>query len=595
MIYNLFVLGAFLAVVYIWATKGFFNAFLHMVCTVAAGAIAFGVWEAVSFAILGIAPTKGFLSVLEGLAWPAGLVLPFALSLLVLRIVSDLAVPSNIKNTAAVNYVGGGLCGVVSGIVTIGILVIAQSFARLPPSQNGYQPVDVTQSRAVGGGSLVRAASLWVPVDTLAAGLYGQLSRSTFRTATPLAEYYPKLELAGWALRGSSDLGRGRNALRPGDYSIVGGWTVGPANGAPVKDLLALPDGTSQGYVTLDDQPVATGRLYGYAVSFGPGAKESNGQVVLSNGSARLLIERTDQPSITDAVHPAAIISQARAENAELYGRWAFDGQGVFIASVGGASTTAMGFEFVVPQGYQPRALVIRNLRQDVAAVKLTDFPTASARTASVQSGRILGTSAKIENVDKSDAVQVRGGSEPSGGASTDSGLEVSNRFGFAFQSTQAGGLELGEGNQVVRGTGRFSSATLQQRGVTIDKNLRVDAFATTSDTRIAQLDVGVESKASLLGKVARSVDQVLPPQLIDTNGAVYQAVGYVYSDREFTEIRYDPGDPIRGLSQLPSLSSSRDDQKLKLIFVVSIGAEIDTYAVGSRAVLDFEPAVPVR
>ena len=54
---------------YSWLTRGFFSSFLHLVCTIIAGAIAFAAWEPVSYWILESAPTGGFMSFTAGIAW----------------------------------------------------------------------------------------------------------------------------------------------------------------------------------------------------------------------------------------------------------------------------------------------------------------------------------------------------------------------------------------------------------------------------------------------------------------------------------------------------------------------------------------------
>jgi TRAP-type C4-dicarboxylate transport system permease small subunit len=100
---------------YVWVTRGFFSALIHLVCTLLAGGVAFGVWEPVSRMLMDAAPTSGFLSFLEGSAYGLGLALPFAVCLAIFRVIADVILRANVKVTPVADYVGGGICGVLAG------------------------------------------------------------------------------------------------------------------------------------------------------------------------------------------------------------------------------------------------------------------------------------------------------------------------------------------------------------------------------------------------------------------------------------------------------------------------------------------------
>lgn len=91
MIFSAFAILVVLLSGYVWMLRGFFSALLHLVCTVAAGAIAFGFWEVLANLLL----DQG--GALENSAWGIGLALPFALSLIPIRIVFDKLIPANVK------------------------------------------------------------------------------------------------------------------------------------------------------------------------------------------------------------------------------------------------------------------------------------------------------------------------------------------------------------------------------------------------------------------------------------------------------------------------------------------------------------------
>jgi len=570
-----------LAITWIWMNRGFFNSMIHMVCTIAAGAIAFAVWEPIAHILLGMTPEKGFLTFLAYIAWGVALLVPFAVSLVALRGLTDLIVKAKIQTMGVVDYIGGGVCGAVSATITVGILFIGYGFM---PGAGGVRPLSYSES-SNGIGSLQRTGGLWIPAERLTAGIYGQLSKTSLSTAEPLAEWYPDLDLTGYAINISVADGKARPSIDPEDVGILKTYFIGDEDGSTrMPELLVAdenPGAFVQPYTDIDGEPVQSGRLFGAVVEFSEGAKETNGQVIIGNGQAALIMRNFEG---TKSAHPVALISQARSSDADLYGRFRYDGEDLFIASVGGASKATMGFEFVVPAGYAPIALTIKNTRFVLDDEEPQSYPNPTARFAALNSGGLVGGS-KVANLDTSDAeTYVSDGPRQRGKTA----VNASKSLGFSFEKRQKGGLDVNENNQILRGKQKFLPDDLDARG--ISKNVVIKEFAVTPDVVIVKVDVSPQSKASLLGRAAQAVDRVLPPQLIDTDGRAYQAVGYIYKDNKFVEISYNPAQSIRGLAQVPTISSSRSDQELTLIFRVSKGVEIKTFAIGSKAILEISP-----
>src|SRR5207253_1984620 len=127
---------------------------------------------------------------LQGVIWAISLVLPFAAALALIRVGFDKMIPWNVAVNDIANYIGGGVCGVISGIITAGILILGIGFLRIAPDEFGYQPLAYTGT-AVGRGSVERHEKLWVPVDSITASLYQRLSVASFRSAEPLAKWHP--------------------------------------------------------------------------------------------------------------------------------------------------------------------------------------------------------------------------------------------------------------------------------------------------------------------------------------------------------------------------------------------------------------------
>lgn len=588
---------------YIWLTRGFFSALIHLICTVIAGAIAFGLWEKASLFLIAQSPNSGFFSFVGTVAWGLGLALPFAVSLGILRLIVDSCLRANVNPGTAADYTGGAICGTLAGVIASGITMISLGFLRLGPdftshvgfAQRGYI---VRVGDGVGG--------LLVPTDKLTSMFYGMLSERAFRTPDALAQYYPSLEEVPTTLRLTALEGKGRNTTRPEDFEMMGRFTVGKA--APLKMNLLLRDRwSSQAQeakdINGDDYPEGS-YIEGYVVKFLAGAKEKDGKVAIGGAQVRLVLQSTTSDFDRLTVFPIACASQAESASV-MAGRWRFDSEGTFIASVGGASEAPFAFEFVVPPGYQPFALYVKNIRhvisEGVTATAKNNFRSTDERDAFLVrmaggtgtlpiSGGVADPAAPGES---GDAVKIGTGQPIAEGAFYEpEGVRISARLPFTLQDGTLRILEISsEGDKVViNGEEKFELTYPTQKSQGLEKALRIERFQTNADTNIVQVDVDATSKASLLGKAAEAATGIMPPVLIDTNGQRYEPIGYVYYDEQYITIRFTPGEPIRALKEVPTLSKSRPAQKLTLIFRVSYGATVDRFALGTKAIAIYDP-----
>lgn len=600
MIFTIITLGLIALIAYMWSIKGFFSSFLHMLCVIVAGAVAFGVWEPVSLMLLNSAPQKGLLSSVGGNAWALGLVLPFVVTLVVIRVIMDKSVKANLAQTTLVNYIGGGVCGLVSGVITVGILVISLGAVRYSDSTMGmgYKPIDYTSERATGGGSLVYNHALLVPADKLTAILYSHLSLAAFSASEPLAKWHPDPTIEGPSSRITYDNGNARNTAKPNEVTYKGMYIIGADDATtPTTDLLgdafqAVP----QKYVDVAGRSVAQGKLVGVKFELQPNAKESTGQHMIAPGQLRLLVQPVDAsgnwtggPSWN--IFPIALVSQADGSDAKSFGRWRFEAEGVFVSSVGGGSSAVMAAEFIVPPDVKPLALYVKGvrLRLDELKEEPQRIGSTAMRDAQIRTGTLLET-ISLGDLDKSKAFEVD--DEEFGSQGGTQMIVLSNRLGReAFQSSQKRDLSLNDDKDIVSGHGTWSPAEVS-RTRDISAALKVDRFAVPSGTVMVQINVSAQSRASLLGSVGSDSSPKDPFYIIDTAGTPYQAVGYIYKDRERYDIHYFPGDPLGGMSDLdgvPGLASVRDDQELRLLFLVSTGVDMKSFAIGNAVVFDLK------
>lgn len=593
MILNLIVIGAVLLIAYLWASRGFFSAFLHLLCTIAAGAIAFALWEPLAYGVL--------LNVRDDIAWTVALVVPFVVSLALLRLGVDAIIRKNINLDDATNFIGGAVCGGASGVIAVGVLVIAVGFLRLPPDFLGYRAATFADSTK-GPGVLVRGASLWLPADRIVEDFYGMTSEGSLSTPTPLADFAPDLTIQG-SLQRYTFQGAGRVSVKPGDFQLLGQYEVQAPNiDALLTDSFVVDQQgrqIAQRVVDIDGEPYPAGsRIVGSVIKFAAGAKEKQGQIVIGPGQVRLIArnERGDVKSFL----PAAFINQADPLALD-FKRWRFDSDGVFATSVGGAAESTMIFEFVVPQGFTPEQVQVRNVRADLSDVPQSNRPAGNdalvyaspeARDNALRSFALLNTmgvqvaGAELERDADSSEVLIEDG--------RDSIVDVSERlpFGGQFNRSRRGSLSVSDDNKIFDGEQRLSKSEYSELG--LQQNLRVAEFQRTNDTRIVQVNVSQQTKLSLLGRAFQKAESVVPPVLVDSLGRQYQPIGFVFESGSDVTIRFTPGDPLRGLSQIPSLSSSRDDQRLVLLFRVNSNSELKSFAIGNRVVADFNPAVRV-
>ncbi len=588
MILNIIVVIFVLGVGYAWMIRGMFNAFIHLLCAIAAGAIAFAFWEMLAIKLIELSPERGFFSFLEGISWGVALVVPFVIVFLLLRVLTDKLIPSNIRNATVIDYAGGGICGLATGVLCAGILVLGIQSMRLPTDFLGYQPLAYSEDRAKGDGSLVRADTLWIPVDQLTAMAYQQLSIGTMSTGEPLAKWYPELELVGTASRISPKNGSGRNAITPDDFTIKSTYIVGDPKGTEsLADLLVdAREDRPQKYIDIDSETVSKGYLAGYVVEFQPGAKErgkKGGQLVVSNGQFRLLVE--DDAGNTKTVFPIATISES--SKPDEYGRWRFDSKDVFITSVGGKSRVPMAFEFVVPQGFSPVAFYAKNIRVMADALpEPIEFSSPSQRDGLVRSGAILkGESFATRKLITTNTLTY----DPTGQPSL---VSKSTKLS-KMMSTQVArrGFTLNEKNEVVDGEGEWLVKTeVGRKNAPTGKSLRVERYTVDRGQVLIRVKVGPESEIGLLSEASRDAPLDQPLLLIDDKGNEYEAVGFEYVDAEIFHARLTRGSTLTGVQDIPGLSRSRDDQDLTLLFVVTEGIKITHYTIGDVAIAEFVP-----
>jgi len=589
MILSLISIAIVLGLGYIWMTRGFFSAFLNLLCVIVGGAVAFALFEPLGYLILEKAPKTGFLAPVGSSAWAIGLGAPFAVTVALLRVGVDKVCGKNIGVKTPVNYAGGAVCGALAGVITAGITVMSIGFLRLDADFMGYQPV-----QHGGDSSLMRTSSLILPVDKITAKLYGMASETALSTDTPMTKYYPAFAEVPPTLRMNQGGGSGKNSILPADFKVNGWYTVG-TDKTPLTALLS-DSWTSKTQPVTDlngSSFPTTSKLYGYVIEFTSGAKEKNGQVVLRAAQVRLVSESADESEHITA-HPIAVVTRAQVAKIN-YARFRYDTRDLDIASVNGDSAPKMALEFVVPNGFRPFALYVKNVRYEIAAGTKppVEYLETAARDAGIKDGTLLRTTVDPED---------RGGGLGSGSTvatgrdQEDNSVQLQNRIpnGRVIQDGSQRGLGVSI-PYVTEGKATYAPSELDARS--IPKELKIDRFEGTKDTVIVQIDVSINGKSSILGKAAEAAEFTAAPYLVADDGQRFEAVGYWYEDREKIKVRYTVGEPIRAMQELVNdgvaLSKSLADQKLTLIFRPPLDTTIVSFSIGTHEINKF--AKPIK
>ncbi|MBL8763581.1 MAG: hypothetical protein JNM07_04845 [Phycisphaerae bacterium] len=575
MILSLIALGIAGGIAYIWSARGFFSALMHMVVVIFAGAAAFAVWEPVAYMLI----EKGDQWIVD-LSWGIALAVPFTVILTSVRLGLDKAVPKNVAADQVVDMVGGGLCGAVSGTITAGIVILSLSSMKLGTDMIvGFSPMSYDAT-----GNLVRRNGLLYPVDRLTAGFYSFLSNGTLSTPTPLARWRPGLQDEGALLRTSFENGTAKSIARPGDFKLLGRYTV--ARAKPVANLFKDDQQAREQQIrTIDNEAVTPNGSYldAYVLNFNSGAREAGGFISIGAGQVRLVCvpEEGSGPSI--GLQPIAVISRAAGDSLDL-GRWRYDAREVYIASAGGAADSRMAFEFAVPRGHVPLALYVKSVRVNVGDVKpFAEFAAPEDRDFDVRSKDLLVKAAASETIQGSGATVTV----------NESFVRVTNGIGgnLIFNAGDKRGIEINDKNRIIGGEAKFTVAELAKASG-IDRALQIRSFASSYTNSIIQVDVSGNSPFSLAGDAAAGAEGA--PALIDALGQRYPAVGFLFKNKQIVHLRMRVDAPITSLSELPTISRSAPDNNLVLIFRPDLNVEIVSFVIGNKEVAKFDTPIKV-
>ncbi|MFN3167742.1 MAG: hypothetical protein ACE37H_11835 [Phycisphaeraceae bacterium] len=219
----LFLLG----MIALWATYGFFSAFIQLIVVIAAGVFALAVWEPMTFFLLGRMPAY---------AHGVGLLAPFALALIVLRVAFDQLCRMNLHLPHLADQIGGGLCGLLAGILAFGMFLNGANFLPIERGAMGYEPYTM-QGNDVEPNDKGRLMT-FLRVNEWSAGFFTFLSGGAMSpTGGPgLDEVRPGLAKRAELYRIPVDTNQMKSA-HPETVEVVGVYAI-PATADAVKGMV---------------------------------------------------------------------------------------------------------------------------------------------------------------------------------------------------------------------------------------------------------------------------------------------------------------------------------------------------------------------
>lgn len=515
-----------LLITYWWSNAGAFSAFIHFLCVVTAGAVAFAVWEPAAYLMMG--------GDAGGYAKGISLLGTFIVVMVVLRLFTDRFIPMNLTLPRAADVVLGGAFGLGSGVLTVGLLTIGIGFVQSTVTIFDYtgwsRRSDVPNAPTIGSDE-----AYLLGVAEATAGFYGYLSWGAY---TPwlgggtINTHMPQLvRTAGSLYRDSFDEGMGKVAIPPSAVTKI--------------ELLDVPPVPLSGGVGAAPK-AAWGVQFDIAQDGFDGAGQ---QFVLSASQVRVVGD--GKTGRANAAHPLAWVQEVKGAGVRPF---FFNSPTSYATSVEskGDGTFVLLFSKDDLKGQSPRYFEIKGVRFKLPsnAKSSPDVMTGGGATAS--SKQIADEAATNINalIDFPDPKYSLGST--------------------TINTNSAGSLELDKDNFILGGEQKFPRNTtssvgsdLRVRGFKVSEGerlLRIDATATTDGVRIfPDLNPWVREA----GPAAQSARVAV----VDESGAKYYAVGLVEDDGEWVLVKSMRGRPLT-LKDIP-IQAVGSGKKLSLHFRV--------------------------
>ncbi len=526
MILSVVVVIFVLLVAYWWGNAGAFDALLHFICVVGAALLAVAVWE----------PLNAMIFLGGGFAeygWGLTLGGVFLATLTVLRLSADKLCPVRPTMPRWSDWAVGVPVGLLSGTLTVGMLVIALGHMSMKREILGYEG----WRRPTGAGDIVQSdgSSPAALVTSLTAGFLGLVSNGAMAPTlgdASLARWRPDIAADGGSLlRDTVEGGRGKLSVAPDGVSIVGTY-FDPKFG-------------------LRDAKRGQG-AYAVLLSVKRPAYDKGSGFVLSASQARLIDGATGR-----SVFPCEFAEGLETSGDSLV-RFEFSGDSTYVSTPPATQESFVCLIFPASKfnrkAKAPLFLQLKGLR-----FRLPEPGTDAAEMA----GAVATAGRKVALALGEDTPAVPGNE-----------LRVDNGMQGAIMDTgEMPGTLKEEGGKLLSGASEHVTKPQSTRSV-------VRTFFETKDERIVMLRATRGSTVDLFDadktrKDASAAGLGAVPTLIDDAGNSYAPVGYVWNNERAQEFEvYFNETPDSGFT-LNWFRRAAGGGDLNLLFKVPVGRTV--------------------
>lgn len=594
-----------LAVVFFQSTQGLFGAMIMMVLTLCCAAFAFGSYE--------WAASEHMAKYWKpDMAHAISLAALFGVPLVILRLILDKLVRRSCLLPSMIDKVGGGMCGLVTGLAMVGVAGTVFQMVPFGNSTLGFSRFDLAIRDTDAGGAAtppdVDAAGrgLWLGPDRFATGVAAMMSDGVFSGKRSFYQEHPAfLEEAAWV-----------NTINPAVSRFAPSGSLRVTSTEPVEVVYRLIPGDAKKDLPAQFEPISPRSSYEFrmvGVKLTPAAFDQNKSHLFSLRQFRVVGEdggalRQFFPVATQHADPAEAVNRHIS-----FKRYGGKDWPIVDELIGPRSDHPGEVELVfeLPTRFEPHFIEYkRNAR---ATVSFRDsVPTGGTGAPDVPDPGDSRTSASDTKGTPVAATDAPTGSERDsrrsrrrGGADTDAPRTGSGGRVRGF-ATIPGSSVFGDKLPFEVKSYRDLNNTEVSHGKLVSGHLSADAadqadgdaagvttLQVPADKRLLHLNVGRLTARSGLGRALSKAVSVAQNYLVtDENGATYKLVGkYALADVNGTqrfELQYFP-EQVGTVGGVGAFQRIKEDDlkrgdELVFLFLVDPGVKLVSFTTGGAA-----------
>ncbi|MHC4698722.1 MAG: CvpA family protein [Planctomycetota bacterium] len=534
----------------------------------------------------------------------------FCIPLIVLRVATDKLIRRSCLLPSLADRIGGGVCGLITAFVLVGVMAHAVQMVPFGPSIIGYSRVDVPSQQGSSSGERqtppnldAEQSELWLSPDRFAVGLASMASSGVFSGARLLTDDHPDLVTAtGWLNAVDAEASR---YAPPKSISVVRTERVYLLYHFRAADARNnIPNAIYE-----PKTPKPSHELWMVRVKLGRKARDENKSLVFTLRQFRLL-GRVAGSDDNEQYFPIAIqqADATQTTNRHIQTKWTRWGDWPVVDDLysprdGNNSEVEIVFE--LPPRFTPTFVEYKKCARAAVSFGASADKPEERRTESTP--QVPERVAEVEPPAAEEPAPQRRSSRrrrrPRGEDDASSGSRGGRVRGLTARPGQSFfGEDMPISLQAYQGLrnleasrGAMANGHLvgyldeQERG----PNQQISKFAVPSDKRLLHLNTGRLHARSGLGEaLSRAASVAQNYTVMDAQGREYLIIGkYAVANvenRQVIEVQYFPeqAGTIGGLGQFNKIKDRhlRGEYELVMLFLVDPGAEIASFSTGGSA-----------